>query len=42
MTVVPVKKAKDMTFQDSIVESCIRFMEGDNIPRVDVRLLETY
>ena len=42
MTVVPVKKAKDMTFQDSIVESCIRFMEGDNIPRVDVRFLETF
>ena len=38
LTVVPVKVDKDMSFKDIIVDSCIKFMEDDNIPDVDVGL----
>ena len=36
MTVVPVKEAKDMRFQDLIFTACIKALENDSIPEVDV------
>ena len=36
LTVVAVKEAKDLSYQDEIVETCIKFMDEDIIPDVDV------
>ena len=38
MTVVPVKEEKDMSFKDLIFDACIKSLEDDNIPKVDVSL----
>ena len=36
LTVVAVKEGKDLSFQDEIIEACLKFMEEDTIPDVDV------
>ena len=41
MTVAPLKEKKDYTFQDDIMMNCIKVMEENAIPDVDVRALES-
>ena len=42
MTVVPVKEAKDKSFQEDIFDACIEAMECDNIPKVNVGSNQIY
>ena len=36
LTVVAVKEDKDQSFQDEIIKACLKFMNEDTIPDVDV------
>ena len=36
MTVAPLKEKKDYSFQDDIIQNCLRCMAENSIPSVDV------
>ena len=38
MTVAPIKEEKNYRFQDEIMNACIKAMEEDSIPVVDVSI----